>query len=61
VTSRSKAFHSLAARDLQRGHAVGLPSGEAIARHIGATPLTREQTALARWAGIRKPALVLRP
>jgi heme peroxidase len=41
-----EAFHSLAARDLQRGHAVGLPSGEAIARHIGATPLTPEQTAL---------------
>lgn len=41
-----EAFHSLAARDLQRGHAVGLPSGEAIARHIGATPLTREQAAL---------------
>jgi hypothetical protein len=41
-----EAFHSLAARDLQRGHAVGLPSGETIARHIGATPLTREQTAL---------------
>ena len=41
-----EAFHSLAARDLQRGHAVGLPSGEAIARYIGATPLTREQTAL---------------
>ena len=42
-----EAFHSLAARDLQRGRAVGLPSGEAIARHIGATPLTRDQTALA--------------
>lgn len=42
-----QAFHSLAARDLQRGHAVGLPSGEAIARHIGATPLTREETGLA--------------
>lgn len=42
-----EAFHSLAARDLQRGHAVGLPSGETIARHIGATPLTREQTGLA--------------
>lgn len=41
-----EAFHSLAARDLQRGHAVNLPSGEAIARHIGATPLTREQTGL---------------
>ena len=42
-----EAFHSLAARELQRGQAVGLPSGEAIARHIGATPLPREQTALA--------------
>ncbi|MGH7648897.1 MAG: peroxidase family protein [Gemmatimonadaceae bacterium] len=41
-----EAFHSLAARDLQRGHAVGLPSGEAIARHIGATPLTRQQAGL---------------
>ena len=40
------AFHSLAARDLQRGHAVGLPSGEDIAQHIGATPLTREQIGL---------------
>ncbi|MEO8201161.1 MAG: heme peroxidase family protein [Gemmatimonadota bacterium] len=42
-----EAFHSLAARDLQRGHAVGLPSGETIARHIGAPSLTREQTGLA--------------
>lgn len=40
------AFHSLAARDLQRGHAVGLPSGETIARHVGAMPLTREETGL---------------
>jgi hypothetical protein len=31
-----EAYHSLAARDLQRGQAIGLPSGEAIARHIGA-------------------------
>lgn len=41
-----EAFHSLAGRDLQRGHAVGLPSGETIARHIGAVPLTREQAGL---------------
>ena len=34
-----EAYHSLAARDLQRGQAIGLPSGEAIARHIGAEPL----------------------
>lgn len=42
-----EAFRSLAARDLQRGHAVALPSGESIARHIGATPLTREEAGLA--------------
>jgi hypothetical protein len=30
---------------LQRGHADAPPSGETIARHIGATPLTPEQTA----------------
>jgi hypothetical protein len=41
-----EAFHSLAGRDLQRGHAVGLPSGETVARHIGAVPLTREQVGL---------------
>jgi hypothetical protein len=41
-----EAFHSLAARDLQRGHAVGLPSGEEIARHIGATALSRDEVAL---------------
>jgi hypothetical protein len=31
-----EAYHSLAARDLQRGQAIGLPSGEAIARRMGA-------------------------
>jgi hypothetical protein len=31
-----EAYHSLAARDLQRGQAIGLPSGEAVARFIGA-------------------------
>jgi hypothetical protein len=34
------AHRSLAARDLLRGHSTALPSGEAIARHIGAPPLT---------------------
>jgi hypothetical protein len=34
------AYHSLAVRDLLRGEATGLPSGKAVARHIGATPLT---------------------
>jgi hypothetical protein len=39
-------YHSLAVRDLQRGQGVGLPSGEAVARHIGATPLTAEQVGI---------------
>ena len=33
------AYHSLAARDLQRGQMLGLPSGEAVAREIGAEPV----------------------
>ena len=36
-------YHSLAVRDLQRGHGVGLPSGESVARHIGVEPLTKDQ------------------
>jgi hypothetical protein len=39
-------YHSLAVRDLQRGQGVGLPSGEAVARHIGAQALTAEQVGL---------------
>jgi Animal haem peroxidase len=39
-------YTSLAVRDLQRGEAVGLPSGEAVARHLGVEPLTREELAL---------------
>jgi len=47
------AYHSLAARDLQRGAAIGLPSGEAVARRIGAEPLTAEEAGLAAygWEG----------
>ena len=45
------AYRSLAARDLQRGQGTGLPSGEAIARAIGATALTRKELALAEWDG----------
>jgi hypothetical protein len=41
------AFHSLAARDLQRGQATGLPSGEAVAGALGLEPLTPEQVGLA--------------
>ena len=45
--------HSLAMRDLQRGQGVGLPSGEAVARHLGISPLTAEQigVASAGWHG----------
>jgi len=46
-------YHSLAVRDLQRGQGVGLPSGEAVARHIGITPITVEQIGIASvgWQG----------
>ena len=40
-------YASLANRDLQRGQAVGLPSGETIARHLGVPVLTAEQVGLA--------------
>jgi hypothetical protein len=48
-----EAYHSLAARDLQRGQAIGLPSGEAIARHIGAELLDPADIGLAGhgWRG----------
>ena len=46
-------YHSLAVRDLQRGQGVGLPSGEAVACHIGIAPLTAEQVGIAStgWRG----------
>jgi hypothetical protein len=40
------AYHSLASRDLQRGHALALPSGEAVASAMGAEPLSREEVGL---------------
>ena len=39
-------YHSLAMRDLQRGEGVGLPSGEAVARHLGVTPLDADEIGL---------------
>jgi hypothetical protein len=45
------AYRSLAARDLQRGVGTELPSGEAIARAMGAAPLTRDQLGLGEWEG----------
>ena len=46
-------YHSLAVRDLQRGQGVGLPSGEAVARHIGIAPLSAAQVGIAStgWQG----------
>ena len=46
-------YHSLEVRDLQRGQGVGLPSGEAVARHIGVVPLTAVQVGIAStgWKG----------
>ena len=46
-----EAYHSLAVRDLQRGQGVGLPSGEAVARHIGIAPLTADQIGIAFTGG----------
>jgi hypothetical protein len=47
------AYASLANRDLQRGQAMGLPSGEAVARALGVEPLSEEQIGLAMngWTG----------
>ena len=46
-------YHSLAVRDLQRGQGVGLPSGEAVARHIGIASLNAEQVGITSvgWEG----------
>ena len=48
-----EAYHSLAGRDLERGQGTGLPSGEAVARHIGASALTPDEVGLAEhgWEG----------
>jgi Animal haem peroxidase len=48
-TVEVSAYRSLASRDLQRGMGTGLPSGEAVARAVGAQPLTRDELALADW------------
>lgn len=41
------AYRSRAARDLQRGYATGLPSGEAVARELGVEPLSAAESGLA--------------
>jgi hypothetical protein len=42
-----EAYHSLAGRDLQRGQATGLPSGETVAQALGLEPLSPEEVGLA--------------
>ena len=44
--NEGSAYASLANRDLQRGQATGLPSGEAVARELGVEPLSRDQVGL---------------
>jgi hypothetical protein len=44
-----EAYRSLAARDLERGQGTGLPSGESVARYIGATVLAPSEVGLARF------------
>jgi hypothetical protein len=46
-----EAYRSLAVRDLERGEGVGLPSGEAVARAMGETPLTADEVGAAESAG----------
>jgi hypothetical protein len=48
-----EAYHSLAARDLERGEGTGLPSGEDVARAIGEDQLSEEDVGLAQhgWHG----------
>ena len=49
----AEEHQSLAVRDLHRGLATGLPSGEAIARRIGARPLDADEVGVAElgWEG----------
>jgi Animal haem peroxidase len=49
-TVEGPAYHSLAVRDLLRGQTTGLPSGEAVAKLIGAAPLTADEVEHA-WPG----------
>lgn len=45
------SYRSLASRDLQRGLATALPSGEAVARALGVRVLTPEEVGLPGWRG----------
>jgi hypothetical protein len=52
-TVEVQAYHSLAVRDLQRGQAYGLPSGEALSRALGIEALGAGEIGLRElgWAG----------
>jgi hypothetical protein len=44
-----EAYRSLAGRDLERGLGAGLPSGEAVARHMGADVLSAEEVGMGEY------------
>ena len=48
-TVEVEAYHSLAVRDLQRGQAYGLPSGEALSHGLGIEPLGADDIGLRDW------------
>lgn len=50
-------YHSLAVRDLQRGYGVGLPSGEAVARHLGIEPLSAGEIGVTSTGGLGETPL----
>ncbi len=50
-------YSSLATRDLQRGQAVGLPSGEAVARALGVEPVAPERIGLAEHGWVEETPL----
>jgi hypothetical protein len=53
------AYHSLAARDLERGEGIGLPSGESVARALGSEPLRSEDIGLDRYGWVGETPLWL--
>jgi hypothetical protein len=54
-----QAYHSLAARDLERGEGTGLPSGESVARALGVQPLRGEDIGLDRYGWVGETPLWL--
>ncbi len=48
-TTAMPEYHSLACRDLVRGSALSLPSGESVAKRLGVHALTREEAGLQQY------------